>query len=186
MSNPIACNYEHYASTPSTCTQESAIMYTGTVSLLSLPDEFLLQIAACLSTTNVEEVHGGYEATRGRTLFRPFKDGHNPDTDLRHFCLTARKLRPVACEVLYHHPKLPSSAQPPVARRAAPLLHLLRTLVDRPDLARFVQKINLLVYPRCCGVSSEIRSWNIHAWNHEWDYLAPDLAQVVERQEIRL
>ena len=118
-------------------------------SLLDLPNELLLQVAGHLSTNHVDKVHGGYGLSRHGTVFRPLY--YNPDTNLRHLCLAARRLRPIACEVLYRYPKLSGATQPSSTNRPAPLVDLLRTLIDRPDLARFVQSISLVVYTTFSG-----------------------------------
>ncbi|KAF2686910.1 hypothetical protein K458DRAFT_416235 [Lentithecium fluviatile CBS 122367] len=159
-------------------------------SLLNLPDELLLQVAGCLAIPNLDEADGGYRISPTWNMCRIFEDGHNPDTDLRHLCLASRRLRPIACAVLYRYPKIPTADQPAVGERTAPIVYLLRTLASRPDLARSVQKIDLLVRPRCSGHSLEeqtaIESNGDCVCTCGYRDLAVVIEQLVERQEMRL
>jgi hypothetical protein len=119
-------------------------------SFFCLSDELLLQVAGHLLAPT-EEVSGVYHLNREDTLFRTKVS--DTDTDLRHLCLTARRLRPIACEALYRYTKLTGAAQRSPLNRAAPVTLLLRTLINRPDVACLIQDISLVVHSQMRGHS---------------------------------
>jgi len=81
--------------------------------LCGLPDELLLAVAKCLRD-----------------------DSKNGYSDLNHLALSCRKLRPIAQEVLYTE-----VSTDPTPKRS--LGNLARTLLQRPDLAKIVRKLNI-------------------------------------------
>jgi len=81
--------------------------------LCGLPDELLLAVAKCLRD-----------------------DSKNGYSDLNHLALSCRKLRPIAQEVFY----MEVSTDPTPKRSLA---NLARTLLQRPDLAKRVRKLNI-------------------------------------------
>ena len=81
--------------------------------LCGLPDELLVAVAKCLRD-----------------------DNKNRYSDLNHLALSCRKLRPIAQEVLYT--EVPKN---PTPKRS--LANLARTLLQRPDLAKRVRKLNI-------------------------------------------
>ncbi|KAF2635691.1 hypothetical protein P280DRAFT_473620 [Massarina eburnea CBS 473.64] len=60
------------------------------------------------------------------------------NSDLQHFALTCRKLRPIAQEVLYRSPTLPD----PMTEKSH-VWCFLRTILLRPDLGAFVQQLKV-------------------------------------------
>ncbi|KAI4953274.1 hypothetical protein J4E86_006815 [Alternaria arbusti] len=81
--------------------------------LCGLPDELLLAVAKCLR----DDTKNGY-------------------SDLNHLALNCRKLRPIAQEVFHTDISITPTLKRGLAR-------LARTLLQRPDLARRVLKLNI-------------------------------------------
>ncbi|KAF2251123.1 hypothetical protein BU26DRAFT_276563 [Trematosphaeria pertusa] len=117
-------------------------------SLIDIPDQILLKIARYLTRDFVGEIHGGYEVSLSGFLFRPFEEEPHPDDDLRNLALACRKLRVSAQETLYRYPKVHDGTRPPSDKHTIALAYLLRTLIERPDLAEAVRKIDLPVHCR--------------------------------------
>lgn len=97
--------------------------------LLQLPIELLAEIANHLVLTHYVDEHDYaswfYGPTDARTLMR--------------LCLSSRVLRDVAQPVLHMHAKLPLGTDDPLR----PLRRFLRTILQRPDLARSVKSLYL-------------------------------------------
>jgi hypothetical protein len=179
---------------PPSSTFQTTLTFKEMPQIIDLPDELLLNISHRLVAADTEPLHGGYLVGPNETLCHDLEKGRLPHADLVSLCATARKLRAPAAEVLYTYPKLAASTNPVhgeiTINNRTPLVSLLRTLVLRPELARRVKGIRLLVLPRDAHhapatTSAAVTCRRQSCYCKNTDFLS-SLRQVVERVEIGL
>jgi hypothetical protein len=119
--------------------------------LPQLPIELLLQIAGYFQYTRPIGKNDGFstredatskEITTAAATCSKYHQNLRP---LVNLALTCKRLTPVAQEVLFRHVCLP---HPHLAtgHRTKPLISFLRTLVQRPDLARLVERLAVWLF----------------------------------------
>jgi hypothetical protein len=114
--------------------------------LPQLPAELLLQIAGYLQYARPIGKNDGFstcEDTTSKEIMTPAVTCSKHHKDLRplvNLALACKRLTPIAQEVLFRHVCLP---QPHLAtgHHTKPLISFLRTLVQRPDLGRLVERL---------------------------------------------
>jgi hypothetical protein len=116
--------------------------------LAQLPNERLLQIADHFSKTQRIEKKHGFNIRNGiKPQDREFLSAvvecnkyYKSLKPLVRLALTCKRLTPVTQEILFRDVSLPQS-HPAWRGRISPVVPFLRTLVQRPNLARFVERL---------------------------------------------
>jgi bacterioferritin-associated ferredoxin len=116
--------------------------------LAQLPNGLLLQIAGHLSETQrIDKKHGfsirNDITPQDRDFYAAVVECNKYYKSLKplvSLALTCKRLTPVAQEILFRDVSLPQT-HPAWRGRISPVVSFLRTLVQRPDLARYVERL---------------------------------------------